>query len=83
MTEPVTKVKDEPHAWDTFAPAADVYMYPAEDIKCAIEMVEKHVEKVENVYFRIVMSLFNEMNKLVPKLFCHTNKTLRETRPWT
>ena len=41
MTEPVTKGKAEPHPWDRYAPAADVYIYPAENFLDTIEMVAK------------------------------------------
>ena len=66
-----------------YAHAADVYMIPAEEIVRAIEMVENHMDKVEKCWFyeelnRTVLSLFNETNKILPKLFCHiTTKKLR------
>ena len=43
----MTKGKAEPHPWAAYTPAADVYMYPAEEIVSAIEMVENHMDKVE------------------------------------
>ena len=85
VTEPVTKGKAEPHPWAVYAPAADVYMHPAEERVSAIEMVENHMDKVEKCWFyeelnKTVLSLFNETNKIVPKFFCHITKKLRENK---
>ena len=69
VTEPVTKGKAEPHLRDRYAPAADVYIYPAEEILDTIEMVEKHMDKVEKCWF------YEELNRTVYSLF-------NKTRTW-